>query len=53
MFHLHPLTLLIKDDGAIHIVLAEILFLKEICLSPGHDRVVTIKSRNFSIAKVW
>ena len=26
---------------------------KEIFLSPGHDRVVTIKSRNFSIAKVW
>ena len=22
-------------------------FLKEICLSPGHDRVVTIKSWNF------
>ena len=22
-------------------------------LSPGHDRVVTIKSRDFSIAKVW
>ena len=26
---------------------------KEIFLSPGHDRVVTIKSQNFSIAKVW
>jgi len=25
----------------------------QIFLSPGHDRVVTIKSRNFSIAKVW
>ena len=26
--------------------------LKEICLSPGHDRVVRIKSRNLFIAKV-
>ena len=26
---------------------------KHFFLSPGHDRVVTIKSLNFSIAKVW
>ena len=26
---------------------------KEIFLSSGHDQVVTIISRNFSIAKVW
>ena len=26
---------------------SKIIFLKEIFLSPGHDRVVTIKSRNF------
>ena len=26
---------------------------KTFFLSPGHDRVVTIKSRNFSIAKIW
>ena len=28
-------------------------FLKEIFLSPWHDRFVTIKSWNFSIGKVW
>ena len=26
---------------------------KKMFLSPGHDRVVTIESRNFSIAKDW
>ena len=31
----------------------KILFLKEIFLSSGHDRIVAIKSRNFPIAKVW
>ena len=29
------------------------IFLKEIFFTQGHDRVVTIKSRNFSVAKVW
>ena len=28
-------------------------FLKRFFLSPRHDRVVTIKSQNFSFAKVW
>ncbi|XP_023348680.1 uncharacterized protein LOC111717411 [Eurytemora carolleeae] len=27
--------------------------LKEMFLFPGHDRVVTIESRNISIAKIW
>ena len=31
----------------------ETFFFKKFFLSPGHDQVVTIKSRNFSIVKVW
>ena len=33
------------------IIYEQILFLKEFFLSPGHDRVVTIKSRNFLLQK--